>query len=304
MRVYASSGKRCLLFDEEETSFSEAKSDSESLTATHDQTMVEGQVSSDNLKRGKFNMLGNSQIPAEYAYENKVDIFTELNILREDVKNSIEDVHTKMHAFDGKINRVLDLLQKVTFDQSEIKKRVNDSLESNSISSIEGTDANQNKTPKNEGGLDVSKKKVNPKKQSKFGKEGGNTVETFFITQEPGTSSQNAERKKSKGDGSSKRDTSTEGRSQKKEGGKGDSSVKKENNNDKQGSNKVVPEKEAGTKTSRWKQSKMVMKQPKQKPMVDDLDELERELEEIGLPNEGYEQPAAKVDANSRTAKV
>ena len=303
MRVYGSNGKRCILFDEEETSFSEAKSDSESLTATHDQTMVEGQVSSDNLKRGKFNLLGNSQIPAEYAYENKVDIFTELNILREDVKNSIEDVHTKMHAFDGKINHVLDLLQKVTFDQSEIKKRVNESVEINTASKEE-TDVNQNETVKGEEGSDVSKKKMNAKKQSKASKEGGNIAETFFMAQEPGASSQNAEKKKAKGDGSSKKDASTEGRSQKKEGGKEDLNVKKESNKDKQGGNKVVPEKEAGSKTSRWKQSRMVMKQPKQRPVVDDLDELERELEEIGLPNEGYKQPTTKTGGNSRTAKT
>ena len=323
MRVYGSNGKRSILFDEEETSFSEAKSDSESLITSQDQTMVEGQLSSENLMRWKLSAQGNSQVPADYPYENKVDIFTELNVLREDVKTSIEDVHSKMHAFDGKINRVLDLLQKVTFDQSEIKRRVNESFESISDSIAPGTDVNDNQALRSEEEKPMdTRQKASMKKRSKTGNDDENAVDTFFIVQETGKRSQNVKldhrtsfskrkiskeegaTKKVKGESSSKRDSTTEGKAQKRDVGKEDSSVKKEAGKEKQGSNRVLPEKETGNKVSKSKQNKLVMKQPKERPMVDDLDELERELEEIGFPNESFDESTVKKPANSRTVNI
>jgi len=293
MRVYESTGKRLLLFDEEETSFSEGKSDSESFTISQDQTMVEGQTSLENLIRGRTNVLGSSNPPTHFQNDSNLDILTELNILREDVKTSIDDVHSRMQTFDVKINRVLDLLQKVTSDQSEIRKRMK-----------EATDINQNEPVReieeNEPGPSQTEMDVVKKREST--NWGERVLETVFMAQEPSKSSQNAkmERKpsfkkrisskdegamrKAKGDGSSKKGAGKESGSHKSDNRKEDASVKKEAGKEKQGSNKVGPEKETGNVASKSNQSKSTIKQPMQRQVVDDLDELEKELEEIGIP--------------------
>ena len=312
MRVYGTNGKQYALFNEEETSFIEAKSDSESLAPSHDQTMVEGQMSSDNLKRGKGNMRGSPTFASEY--ESKVDIFTELNILREDVKTSIEDVQSKIDAFDGKINYVLDLLHKVTFNQTEIKKQVSESIEKFSRPPPPSIDINENDTveiveekPPKKKKSNTSQKVGKSKKNDKVSNEEQTAVESVSITQGPETS-KNAEekerpslnaKKSSKGegtsskvneDGASKRESSKERKPAKNKTGKDDVNSKKEDNKEKQINSKSLPETEAARKGPKSKQNKQVMKQPKQRPVVDDLDELEQELEELGIPNEGYKQ--------------
>ena len=292
MRVYESTGKRVLLFDEEETSFSEGKSDSESFTISQDQTMVEGQTSLENFIRCRTNVLGSSNPPKNFQIENNVDILTELNILREDVKTSIDDVHSRMHTFDVKINRVLDLLQKVTSDQSEIKKKVSEVTDINQNEPVREKEESEPGPPQNE--MDVVKKR-------ETNNWGERVLETVFMSQEPSKSSQNPkmERKpsfkkrisskeegamrKAKRDGSLKKGATKESGSHKNEGGKEDISLKRETGKEKQGSNKVGPEKETGSVASKSSQSKSIMK-PTQRPIVDDLDELEKELEEIGIP--------------------
>ena len=339
MRVYASNGKRYDLFEEEETSFIEGKLDSDSLGTTQDQTMVEGQLSSDNLTRGKGNTRTSPTLHQNLTYESKMDIFTELNILREDVKSSIDDVYVKINTFDGKLNHVLDILQKIDSSQSRMRKEIDSGQMLKAPNDGIQTDENENTVTKNSND-DLPKRRISKQMNGKPVTESRieihDKIENVLITQEsevmnsisnteePGVKSKtspnlkdNGSFKASEKDAGSRSKTfnddgivkdnlkesefsKEDSRSSKKEAGpftkeagrskKEKGAFKKEDrsNREKASNNKISPEKNASNGAAK---PRPVMKQPKQRPVADDLDEIERELEEIGIPNEAYKQP-------------
>lgn len=307
MWILGHDGKRHDLFDEDETSFIETKSDSESLAASHDQTMVEGQLSNDHVNRGNDKLRAYATLESEVLYESKMDIFTELNILREDLKTSIEGVHSRINSFDGKINHVLELLQTIN---STKKEKVEPVLNSDSTS----TDANENVIlegnddgPANRKISKGSQNGGNLKKTVKATMEKANVIDQMAKAVDEETAKGNKNKKKS--DASSKKsieddltlddDDPKEAKSWKRDNDKPSkkdtekenwSSSKKESwsSKEKQSSNKVSPVNDADSKSSNSKQSKQAAKQAKKRPIIDDLDEIERELEEIGIPNDEF----------------
>ena len=301
MRVYGNGGKEYLVWNnnnEVETSFMEGKSDAESLTNSHDQAMVDGHYSMDHLHRNRRSYPSIEQD----AIANKMDIFTELNILRDDVKKSIREVHTKINHFDDKITVILDLLQK---QNNQSASGTSEAYEANDKKTSQGqsptkplqSSSNQNKndTGQNLPGS-TNEQKPSNSTQSKLNKPSQNEASTSSAVQ-PFSSDKEAK--------PTKKDTSSNGKEATISKKEASNLSKNSSKIEKKSSNEKIPQTDQPTvRVVKPKMSKPVMNKPKQQTSVtDDLDALERELEEIGVPDKSFNKPFQRNVQKTKNAK-
>ena len=274
MRVYGSNGKKYTVFGEDETSFISSKSDVESITASHDQTMVEGQVSTEHLKPNSSERR-QSSVTADNWNVSKMDLFTELNILREDVKTNVNEVSEKINSFDEKINLILGLLQKKIDESQQTSNSPTNALQINHQESTV-TDDDLNNNPKrssteldahgavqpNINGFDNEAATVNRTDSASDSKEAKNELSDT--------------RKRSTG-----RNKVDPSKISKHDNGEAKDGARKELSHS--GGKKASSENKGLPRAGRPRPNKAAVKQTKKAIVTDDLDELERELEEIGI---------------------
>ena len=301
MRVYGSGGKEYLVWNndnEVETSFMEGKSDAESVTNSHDQAMVDGHYSMDHLHR---NRRSNPSIEQD-VIANKMDIFTELNILRDDVKKSIREVHTKINHFDDKINVILDLLQK---QNNQSSSGTSEASGANGKKTSEGqsptkplqssSDENKNYIQQNLPGS-TNEPKPSNSTQSKLNKPSHNEANTSSAVQ---PFSSDKEAKPAKKEISSNGKEATISKKEASNLSKNSSKIEKKSSNE-----KISQSDQPTVRVVKPKMSKPVMNKPKQQTSItDDLDALERELEEIGVPDKNFNKAFQRNAQKTKNAK-
>eukprot|EP00795_Rhopilema_esculentum_P003097 gene3097-1387_t len=267
MRVYGSNGKKYTVFGEDETSFTSSKSDVESITASHDQTMVEGQVSMEHLKPSS-----SAQRKISFAADNwnvdKMDLFTELNVLREDVKTNVNEVSEKINSFDEKINLILGLLQKKIDDSQKTSNSPTNALQINhQAPSVIDDDLNNNPE------RSLTELDAHGAVQPNI-----NGVDNEATTVDKTDSASNIKKAKNEPSDTRKRSTGRNkvdpSKISKNDNGEAKDGAPKELSNS---GGKKAP------RAGRPKPNKAAVKQTKKAIVTDDLDELERELEEIGI---------------------
>lgn len=306
MRVYGSGGKEYLVWNnnaEEETSFMEGKLDAESLTNSHDQAMVDGHYSMDHLHRNRSTIRSHASIEQD-VIANKMDIFTELNILRDDVKNSIREVHTKINNFDDKINVILNLLQKQNNQSAsgtDETSRTNDKKTSQDQSQTKlvqsSSNQNKNDTLQNPPGS-TNERKPSNSTQSKSNKQSQNETSTSSDIE---SFSSDKEAKPTKKENSSSGKEATISKKDPSNSSKNSNKINKISSNVLQ---KILQTDEPTVRVVKPKMSKPVMNKPKQQTSVaDDLEALERELEEIGVPDKNFNKTFQRNAQKTKAAK-